>query len=82
MSDSHEQVTVTLSRGEWNLVRVGLMELPAKIAMPVLLKFEPQLQPQPERGGNGELRNQSEPRHAVAEPGTSRHRSQRPGADA
>lgn len=35
-----QQITLTLSSNEWGIIRAGLYELPAKVAVPVIGKIE------------------------------------------
>lgn len=53
MSGSQE-IEITLTLQEWQCVRAGLLELPGKIGLPVIMKLEPQLMQATKPRVNGE----------------------------
>ena len=40
---SAQEITISLTMQDWQVCRAGLLELPGKIGLPVLMKLEPQL---------------------------------------
>lgn len=60
MSGSQD-IEISLALQEWNVLRAGLLELPGKVGLPVLMKLEQQLAPHWRRV-NGEARESDEAR--------------------
>lgn len=60
-----QDVQITLTLQEWQVCRAGLLELPGKIGLPVIMKLEPQLMQATKPKVNGE---DQERRPVAAEP--------------
>ena len=45
------RVPIYLSVQDWAVMRAGLLKLPGEVCIPILLKFDPQLQAKPEKEG-------------------------------
>ena len=49
-----QEIEVSLTLQEWQVCRAGLLELPGKIGLPVIMKLEPQLMQATKPKPNGE----------------------------
>ena len=68
MSDAQPQISVTFSQQELGVVRAGLLELPGKHALPILLKLERlQQQAQQPRAGAPDMSVAAYPGNGVEE---------------
>lgn len=60
--NTSDAITITMDLQSWQVCRAGLLELPGKHGLPVLMKLEQQLRPYLEPRPNGELRQADEAR--------------------
>lgn len=55
---STQEISITLTLQDWQVIRAGLLELPGKHGLPPLMKLEQQLAPHLQPRPNGEDRPQ------------------------